>query len=70
MAEKNAGIDKKILWEGDPPDKELAKNERKKIIESVLNMLYPSFMKVIVLREYGQMSYDEIAQVTGLTFQQ
>jgi len=64
---KAAELDEEILWEGELPDEELARKNRKEIIESVLNMLYPSFREVIVLREYEQMSYEEIAQVTGLT---
>ena len=64
---KNTVLDEEILWEGELPDEELAKKDRKEIIESVLNMLYPSFREVIMLREYEQLSYEEIAQVTGLT---
>ena len=64
---KGAELDEELVWEGELPDEELAKKNRKEIIQSVLNNLHPSFREVIVLREFEQMSYEEIAQVTGLT---
>lgn len=60
-------LSEEIVWEGVLPDEELSKKNRREAIESVLNALYPSFREIIILREYEQLSYDEIAQVTNTT---
>lgn len=57
--------DDELVWNGDLPDEELAKRDRNERITLVLNSLYPAFREVIMLREYEQLSYEEIAQVTG-----
>ncbi len=60
-------LDEEIVWEGLLPDEELSGKNRREIVEAALNALYPSFREVIILREYEQLSYDEIAQVTSTT---
>lgn len=64
---KGEKVDEEIVWEGDLPDEELSKKNRHEVIETVLSALYPTFREVIILREYEQLSYEEIAQVTDTT---
>lgn len=64
---KGEVLDEEIVWEGVLPDEELSGKNRREIVEAALNALYPSFREAIILREYEQMSYDEIARVTNTT---
>lgn len=53
-----------LIDRGTPFD-EAVKSERTEIIRHALLQLKPEFREVIVLREYEQLSYLEIAAVTG-----
>lgn len=64
---KGEALDDDVVWEGELPDDVLTGKNRREAIESALNALYPSFREVIILREYEQLSYDEIARVTHTT---
>src|ERR1051325_10572358 len=48
------------------PEQESERKERRTEIESVVQLLQPSYRELIVLRHSHDLSYDEIAEVTGL----
>ena len=48
------------------PEQESERNERCSEIETVVQMLPASYRELIVLRHSNDLSYDEIAEVTGL----
>lgn len=48
------------------PEQESERKERREEIESVVHRLPPAYRELIVLRHSHDMSYDEIAEVTGL----
>ena len=48
------------------PEQESERKERRSEIESVVQLLPPSYRELIVLRHSQDLSYDEIAEVTGL----
>jgi RNA polymerase sigma-70 factor, ECF subfamily len=48
------------------PEQESERKERRMEIESVVQLLQPAYRELIVLRHSHDLSYDEIAEVTGL----
>ena len=42
-------------------------NERKIVLETLLNQLLPQYQEVLLLREFESMNYEEIAAITGTT---
>lgn len=62
-------LNEEFVWQGDLPDDVLSKKDRSEIITSALNMLHPTYREVMILREYEQLSYAEIAQITGASLQ-
>ena len=48
------------------PEQESERNERCSEIEMVVRLLAPAYRELIVLRHSNDLSYDEIAEVTGL----
>src|SRR4051794_13387661 len=48
------------------PEQESERKERRLEIESVVQLLQPAYCELIVLRHSHDLSYDEIAEVTGL----
>lgn len=48
------------------PEQESERNERRSEIESVVQMLPAAYRELILLRHSRDLSYDEIAEVTGL----
>src|SRR3954471_912786 len=48
------------------PEQESERKERRLEIESVVQLLQPAYRELIVLRHSHDLSYDEIAEVTGL----
>ncbi len=64
---RNAGNlpDEEPVWSGTLPDGLLEEQDRTAAVAAMLNALYPTYREVIVLREYDQLSYEEIAAVTG-----
>ena len=53
--------------EGDTPVVRLEKNERIEFVNRFLEALSPAYREVIILREYQNLSYEEIAAVTRST---
>ena len=52
---------------GETPFGELLKSERTALVNKTLAELSPEYREVVVLREYQNLSYDEIAAVTKTT---
>lgn len=48
------------------PEQESERRERRAEIESVVDQLSPAYRELVVLRHSHDLSYDEIAEVTGL----
>jgi RNA polymerase sigma-70 factor (ECF subfamily) len=48
------------------PEQETERGERRAEIEEVVRQLAPAYRELIVLRHSHDLSYDEIAEVTGL----
>ncbi len=53
--------------DGDTPVSQMEKNERVEFVNRFLEELSPAYREVIVLREYQNLSYEEIAAVTRST---
>jgi len=64
---KSVELTEALVWEGESPDDELLSKERKELVHTVLQRLHLPFREVILLRVYEQMSYEEIAAITGTT---
>lgn len=64
---KGMVLDDRLVWDGSLPDEALMTKERDELIEMVLQHLYIPFRDVLMLRIYEQLSYEEIATVTGTT---
>jgi len=56
-----------LVWEEDNPLEAVIESDRKNIIQHYLGLLKPHYRELLILREYEQLSYTEIAQITGLT---
>ena len=55
------------VWEGGTPLDSMIGKERVEIVQRLLERLKPEYREVWLLREYEQLSYAEIAAVTGDT---
>ncbi|MCX6138764.1 MAG: sigma-70 family RNA polymerase sigma factor [Ignavibacteriales bacterium] len=64
---KTEPIDEDIIWDGELPDEALIIKERKERVECVLQSLHAPYREVIMLREYENMAYEEIAVITDTT---
>jgi RNA polymerase sigma-70 factor (ECF subfamily) len=53
--------------EDDSPFEAVLQKEQSQTVKSLIDSLQPSLREVIVLREYEELSYREIAMVTGLS---
>jgi len=49
------------------PDEIVLRGEQREMVQGLINALPDKYKAVTLLRYYGDMSYDEIAQATGLT---
>lgn len=49
------------------PDEMVLRGEQREMVQSLINALPEKYKAVTLLRYYSDMSYDEIAQATGLT---
>ena len=55
------------LWVHDGLDEQIVRNETVEIVQQMIALLKPEYREVLLLREYEQLSYSEIARVTGDT---
>jgi RNA polymerase sigma-70 factor (ECF subfamily) len=59
-------FEKPLASKSPTPEQESERRERREEIEEVIGLLQPSYRELIVLRHSHDLSYDEIADVTGL----
>jgi len=55
------------IWDDDSPLERVVKQERSEIVQHCLSLLRPVYREILILREYEQLSYSEIARITGST---
>jgi RNA polymerase sigma-70 factor, ECF subfamily len=60
----NGQLTEKIVWNGTPPDTAVESLEEREMISKCLHVLKIEYREVLTLREYEQLSYEEIAAVT------
>jgi RNA polymerase sigma-70 factor (ECF subfamily) len=53
------------IFSDETPLTAMETNERKKVIETLLNQLLPQYKEVLLLKEFELMNYEEIASITG-----
>jgi RNA polymerase sigma-70 factor (ECF subfamily) len=56
-----------VVWEGGSPESALFAQERTEIIDTALHRLHLPYREVLLLRVNEQLSYEEIAHITGTT---
>jgi RNA polymerase sigma-70 factor (ECF subfamily) len=61
------GIENEDLWETESPHEELVEREEAELVRRFLGELKPEYREVLLLLEYEQMSYAEIASITGVS---
>ncbi|HYP53776.1 MAG TPA: sigma-70 family RNA polymerase sigma factor [Pyrinomonadaceae bacterium] len=66
ISDETGTFEKPLAFSGPTPEQESERAERRAEIEEVVQALPPSYRELIVLRHALDMSYDEIAEVTGL----
>ena len=63
---EGATFEKPLASKAPTPEQETERGERRAEIEEVVAQLPPAYRELIVLRHSHDLSYDEIAEVTGL----
>ncbi|MDP2885589.1 MAG: RNA polymerase sigma factor [Ignavibacteria bacterium] len=53
------------VWDEDNPLEKVVQKERAGIVQHCLGLLKPMYRELLILKEYEQLSYAEISQVTG-----
>jgi RNA polymerase sigma-70 factor (ECF subfamily) len=61
----NGRFTDELIWSDNNPDIALEASEEREIIALCINALKPEYREVLTLREYEQLSYTEIANITG-----
>lgn len=56
--------DDEIVWENETPLEALLQSEEKEIVDRLVGELRPAYREVLLLREFENLSYDEIAAIT------
>ena len=64
---QNGQIDDNTVWEEETPHAQFVKSERAEIVNRLLDGLKHEYREVLVLLVYENMSYAEIATITGAT---
>lgn len=65
--EENLPFEEHSGWESDPPAEMLIIREEREIIQKALSQLSENARTIIILKEYEQHSYEEIAEIFGQT---
>jgi RNA polymerase sigma-70 factor (ECF subfamily) len=55
------------VWDNQTPLDRVITRERSEVLQHCLGLLRPAYREILVLREYEQLSYAEIARVTNLS---
>ncbi len=58
---------KEDVWQVESPHEAFVTQEQAEIVQRLLAQLKPEYREVLLLVEYEQMSYADIASVTGTT---
>ncbi|MGH2568968.1 MAG: RNA polymerase sigma factor [Bacteroidota bacterium] len=66
-ARRNGQIESDDVWEEETLAESYERAETREIVQRTLEMLKAEYKEVVVLREFEQLSYAEIAEVTGAT---
>jgi RNA polymerase sigma-70 factor, ECF subfamily len=53
------------VWNSDTPHEQYVRKETASLVESALDRLKPEYREVLVLRQFEQLTYAEIAAITG-----
>ena len=53
------------VWDEESPLERVVQQERAVIVQHCLGLLKPRYRELLILKEYEQFSYEEIAQITG-----
>jgi len=61
----NGKLSDELVWDGPQPDTMMESLEERELIALCLNKLKPEYREVLTLREFEQLSYAEIASITG-----
>ncbi len=64
---KKNTVDADEMWNDVTPHDMLVQKETESIVQRSVNALKPEYREVLLLREYEQFSYAEIASITGAT---
>ncbi|MDP2885914.1 MAG: RNA polymerase sigma factor [Ignavibacteria bacterium] len=65
--QRNGSLDEESIWTDETPLTIAADGETATIITSCIDSMKPEYKEVLLLREYEQRSYEEIAVITGNT---
>ena len=60
-------VDDDQVWDNETPLELLLRAEESEIVQHLLEELRPEYREILVLREYEEFSYDEIAVITSST---
>jgi RNA polymerase sigma-70 factor, ECF subfamily len=63
--QRNGSLDEESVWTDETPLTITESNDSASIIASCIDALKPEYKEVLLLREYEQHSYDDIALITG-----
>jgi RNA polymerase sigma-70 factor, ECF subfamily len=55
------------IWDDESPLERMVERERAAVVQHCVSLLRPAYREVLILREYGHLSYSEIARITGAT---
>jgi len=64
---RNGSVDADTVWSSETPLSLAEKSERSSVVNKCIDALKPEYKEVLILREYEQYSYAEIAAITGDT---
>jgi RNA polymerase sigma-70 factor (ECF subfamily) len=64
---KNGAVDAESVWTDETPFTFTQTNETRAIVAGCIDALKPEYKEVLLLREFEQQSYEEIAVITGCT---
>jgi RNA polymerase sigma-70 factor, ECF subfamily len=67
MKRRNGNNSVDDVWTDETPHEQIVSAETTEIVQSLIRQLKPEYREVLVLREYDQLSYSEIASITGDT---
>ena len=64
---RNGHVENDDVWEEGTPFEQYEQVETRELVQQALEMLKVEYKEVLMLREFEQLSYAEIAEVTGAT---